>query len=257
VENIQKGLVIEPYFRNSTIYDMLENIWNNVDWHNNMVNGFGIRTRYSLKTINFINDKVCPDVFNIDLFTEKLWIDYLKTDKSEISFRPENDFKTGIQYWLDLGSKQKNEKSGLYYCFLNNCWVESAGSLVYSKSDFYVKTNENFYLLSLNNKIGPRFRASEKLFLEPYYCNILLYDIGHEIWNRVDWHNNVKNGFGFRINYLPKLNEEKKKLSIVLILFTEYMWIRYFNSTIYVPSYRPKENWYCGINLWLALNGKY
>ncbi len=186
---------------------------------------------------------------------EKLWISYFRTNEFYKGHRPKDDLKLGIQYWLDLGNKKKNKKTGFYYWFLNNWWIESAGSFIYSKSDFYVKSNENFYLLNLSNKIGPRLRTSEKLFMEPYYYYSLVYDSGNEIWNRIDWHNNVKNGIGLRTNYLPKLNAEKKNFSIVLNLFAEYKWISYFNSTTYIPSYRPTQDWFAGINLWLSING--
>jgi hypothetical protein len=253
--NTQKGLVIEPYIRNCTTYDLLKNIWNDVDWHNNTVTGFGCRIRYSLNTIKFINDKICPNDFNIDLIGEKLWINYLKTNEFYIGHRPEDDLKLGIQYWFDLGFREKNERSGLYYKLLKIFWIESAGSFIYSKSDFYVKSNDNFYLLYLNNKIGHRLRTFETLFLEPYYYNSLVYDTGNEIWNRVDWHNNVKNGIGFRTNYRPGLNAEKKNFSIILGFFVEYLRIGYFNSTEYIPSYRPKQDWFAGVNFWLSISG--
>jgi hypothetical protein len=251
-----KGFVIEPYLKNSITWDILEKVWNKVDWHNNMVNGIGCRMRYSLKALNFINSKVYPEDFNIDLLCEKLWIDYLKTSEFYIGHRPGDDIKVGIQYWLNLGFYKKEDFSGLYYWFLNNCWLESAGSLIYSKSNFYVKSNENFYLITFNNKIGARLRLSEKIFFEPYFHNIIITDIGKELWNQVDWNNNNKNGLGFRFSYLPFIRDAIKNKNLNVNFYFEYLQIRYYDNTVYVPNYRPDNDWLVGINIWFSLISK-
>jgi hypothetical protein len=255
VLKMNNGPVIEPYLKFSYIKDCINKPWNTFDWHNNVVKGYGGRVRYSLKSIGFINNKICPEIFNIDMFAEKLSVNYLEKTNLQVSFRPQDDFKAGIQYLLELGSKKKSDNSGFYNRILNHFWIESAGSYIYSKSDFFVESEENFYLLSFENKIGMRIRPLEKLFLEPYLHNLMVYDTGNELWNRFEWHNNVKNGVGFRLSCLPKLNSDQKYFYVSFNLFAEYLWIKYFNSTIYIPSYKPTKNWLAGINIWLTLKG--
>jgi len=243
--NLDSIFVFEPYFNGNFVYDILNQSWNRVDWHNNYVYGMGCRFRFILKRITWINKKLHPQEFNLDLFLEKLWIGYAKETEFYVGHRPQDDLKLGMRYWLDIGNKK-----------LNIFWMESAGNFYYSKSSFYVKTQQNFCLLTILNKLGIRIRTTNHIFIEPYFKNHLIYDFGKKSWNHLDWHNNIQYGFGIRYKYYHQLEYKKGMKNLIIGPYFEYLSIRYWNKVPYIPNYRPSSDYRAGIELWFSINGK-
>lgn len=89
--NLNSIFVFEPYISGNLVYDILDHSWNRVDWHNNYVYGVGCRFRLILKGVNWVNKKLHPQEFNLDLFVEKLWIGYLKEAEFYVGHRPQDD----------------------------------------------------------------------------------------------------------------------------------------------------------------------
>jgi len=249
------GFVIEPYIKSSLINDFLNNIWNDVDWHNNYVIGLGCRFRQSLKSIDWISNSLRANEFNIDLIGEKLLIGYLKKNQFYVGHRPHDDLKIGIQYWFDLGTLVRNDYLVGYDKFLYYCWIESSGGFFYNKNNFYVKSLHNFYLLTLNNKIGIQIPIYQ-LRIKPYIKQELCRDFGNQDWNHLEWLNYLHYGIGLRINYVPKEESSNENIKIIINPFIEYLKVAYLNNVSYIPSYRPKYDFRFGIDLWFSIKGK-
>ena len=250
-----KGFVIEPYIKSSLINDFLNKIWNDVDWHNNYINGLGCRFRQSLKSIKWISNSLKVNEFNIDLIGEKLWIGYLKKTEFYIGHRPEDDLKFGLQYWFDLGSMRKIDNPTSYDNFLYYFWLESSGGFLYNKSNFFVKTSHNFYLLTLQNKIGIQIPIYQ-LRLKPYIKQELSRDLGNQEWNHLEWLNYIHYGFGLRINYIPNKDTSQENYKIIINPFVEYLNVAYLNNVTYIPSYRPQNDFRFGIDIRFYIKGK-
>lgn len=256
VFNLWSSVAFEPYIKGSYIIDFFDQQWNRVDWHNNYIYGTGLRLRAILKNIKFVSRHLNPHEFNLDLFLEHLWIDYPLKTEFYIGHRPRDDFKTGVQVWLDLGHKYKSDAQGQWHRILNWCWLESASSFHYAKNSFYARTQQGFYLFSLNNKIGARVRIMPRSFCEPYGTIDLIYDLGEQTWNQLDWHNNIHYGGGIRFKFYRHLEYQPGMTNCIVGPYFEYLFSRYFEKAFYVPSYRPKTDWRAGIQLWISINGE-
>lgn len=254
--NLNSILVFEPYINGNLVYDIFDQSWNRVDWHNNYVYGVGCRLRFILKGISWVNQNLHAQEFNLDFFVEKLWIGYIKETEFYTGHRPQNDLKLGMRYWLDIGNKKVVNKDGFYNGLLNICWLESAANFHYSKSSFYVKSQQNFYLLTMLNKLGIRIRTTNHIFFEPYFKNHLVYDFGKKSWNHLDWQNNIQYGFGIRYKYYHQPEYKKGMTNLIIGPYFEYLGIKYWNKVPYIPIYRPSFDYRVGIEVWFSINGK-
>jgi len=251
-------LVVEPYLKGHLICDWLNESWNRVDWHNNGILGVGIRLRTFLNLMDSSQCKLRMKELHLDLFFEKLWINYLSKTEFYTGHRSKNDLKLGLQFWLSSPNPIKSKMEKCLWGALRNLWFEMGGSFYYSKSSFYAKTQNNFYLLNMNFKIERLIPLSKnsKLLLEPYCVSKLILDLGSKEWNKLDWHNNIRYGMGVRLKFYRYNAYFQGMDNIIFGPYFEYLFTKYWCRVTYVPSYRPTNDIQFGIELWVSINGK-
>ena len=254
ISSISSKTQVEAYLRANIVYDIFDEVWNKVDWHNNYTWGVGVRIRQVLKNLGLLR-QIHANEFNLEVFIEKLWIGYPRSGFFYIGHRPEDDLKFGLKYWLDIGSKNKIAGSATPPTIVDRFFWESAGSIYYSKSSFYIITQQGYYLVDWLNRLGLRTRIANQIFLEPYLKNSLIYDFGKNNWNHLDWQNFSQYGAGIRCKYYRLLEYRMGESNLVVGPFYEVLTRKYFKNVNYVPGYRPANDYRAGIEIWLMWSG--
>lgn len=226
--------VIEPYFYCTIIKDGNIKKWNKIDWNNNAVFGFGFRKR-----LNF--SRLFPgkyrDYLFIDIFAENAWIKYFPDNIFYLEHRPNNDYKFGValegKFYTQF-VKLSNSKIQIRLAQFS-FW----GSTYYSKSSFYSRFHNGFYLSTFAFNVGPYLRFSKISNSHIYFSSKLIYDHGENYWNSLDWHNNLKYGPGIDFCVVESEYYKKKSSNAKIRFFGELQWIRWAKKVQYIPSYRP------------------
>ena len=182
---------LQPYVAGFAIRDMGQNVWNEVDWHNNVVYGLGLQLRVHPGTLFSLQ----PREFNLEFFGEQFWIQYFPTDAFYTGVRPTNDLRVGMRFWTALGGLSQAHGMSRHF------WLDVAGGMAYSKSSFFVRSQNNFYLISLHTRLGPSVWLQEKWALQPMLSYQLQVDLGPNAWNNLDWYNRQRFGGGLRLRY--------------------------------------------------------
>lgn len=267
-----KEIPISLYINSNVIVDALSDEWNNLDWNNNYVFGPGIRAEIYKEPDKFFLDKL-----KFNLFAEYLNIGYLPKVKSSTTHRPKDDFILGFSLWTKFrGFPYTFSESDFLGILTNNWWIETDLNYSYSKSNFFVNDFENFHVLKASTILGleafynidvsenskTKIRKDIEIsFLDIYYKTLLIFDIGNNIWNKIDWNNNIKYGPGVNIfkyvlehkntgNSDGLIKHSKFLKSIKFELFYEYLNIYYLPKVEYIPSYKPNHDYFIGFRFW-------
>lgn len=230
----EEKTIIEPYFYCIVIKDFADKKWNKIDWNNNAVFGFGLRKRLDISTI--IPGKHHEQFF-IDIFAENAWIAYFPNDLFYLGYRPNNDYKLGAALegkFYTRFIKPSNSKIQIKVVQFS-FW----GSAYYSKSSFYTRLHNGFYLSSFAFNVGPYLRFSENSNSHIYFSSKLIYDHGENYWNSLEWHNNVRYGPGIDFCIVKSEYYKKKSSNAKIRFYGELQWIRWAKKVQYIPSYRP------------------
>ena len=239
----EQKIGIEPYLFMNPIHDFSSNVWNKVDWNNNLAYGFGFRKRFYLREIVGLQ---FHELW-FAAFAEKLWIHYFPNEFFFIGHRPRNDFKFGVAFQATYaGSGNKPSKTNGRTKIIP-IWLETGGSLYYAKSSFYVRSKSGFYFAELSSSLGPILRFKSKVDLRPYAFARIMYDLGSNDWNDLDWHNNLRIGLGLRAQLFRFQFYQLKKLNFVISAYGEVHWMRWAKKVHYVPSYRPTQDQQAGV----------
>ncbi len=226
------------------IKDVGNQNWNRVDWHNNITYGIGVRARLHPLLPTFLT----PRDYNIDIFFEYLWVNYVDDNLFFIGHRPNTDIRSGIAYWYAKG-KPNAKKSWSGYM-----WVETAGAFYYARNSFFNQSQTNYYMASTNNRLGAGIQfAKTKFTNEIYVIGSILKDFGGKLWNELDWNNNQKYGFGFRLKYARFLSPKFDEVNIFATAYVNFLWVEYLDKISYLPGYRPDKDVQFGIQINLSL----
>lgn len=246
-------LQLQVYLMGNLTTDLRDNVWNKVDWHNNVVYGIGGRL------------KIFPDVpklffldkreMNLEVFVERSKIEYFKNEFFFTGHRPGSDFKAGFQFYMSfdnarLCSDGPDNKPLLYL------WTDLAGGAFYSRNSFYNVGQTGFYLSSLNAKLGIGMKITRKVPLELYFTHRSILDLGQREWNRLDWYNRFLYGGGIRFKYFKPCYYEPGKISLRIFPYIEFLKVQFIDRGQYVPSYRPESDIQGGISIWLSFLSK-
>jgi len=243
-------VVLQFYISGYPVYDLSNNRWNRVDWHNNYV--YGVGSQFRIKPENFFCFK--PRDFYLEIFAEKTWITYCPNEFFFTGHRPSDDFKSGLRYWLSLTGQESANSDTQYLKKKIYIWLDSAGAFFYAKSSFYNVRQTGFYLVNLSNRFGLGFDTSVFWPIEMYFAHHLYLDLGQNEWNKLDWNNRYIFGGGLRLKHLRFFKHRPKEINIELYPYLEMLWILYNEKVSYVPSYRPTFDIQAGLSFWLSFS---
>ncbi|MDY7037032.1 MAG: hypothetical protein SV375_12830 [Thermodesulfobacteriota bacterium] len=192
---LYKNIYLDPYMKFELIGDWGNDMWNDVYWNNNFKWGPGARLRYEFKSSEQGTGSWFKNL-NLDIFSEYLTMeDSIDSSKNVIPDRvPNNNFRAGSSIWLSIDSR--NTISDLV-----SFWGEMWGELAYESTNFYEAEKEDFYILALQPKLGLKFRLSNIVSLQPYFCADFKMDFADEKWNKKPWLNHIQYGPGIRLGF--------------------------------------------------------
>jgi hypothetical protein len=75
------------------------------------------------------------------------------------------------------------------------------GEFAYESTNFYEDEKEDFFILTLQPKLGLKVRLCDVVSLQPYFGADFKTDFADETWNKKPWLNRIQYGPGVRLAF--------------------------------------------------------